>query len=57
MGTKHNGEAWLSNGGRVLFVVGKGSSLADAQRDAYEGVRQLECPDLFYRNDIGWQAC
>ena len=57
MGTKRDGDAWLSNGGRVLFVVGKGSSLAEAQQDAYEGIKQLECPDLFYRNDIGWQAC
>ncbi|MBR4787559.1 MAG: phosphoribosylamine--glycine ligase [Bacteroidales bacterium] len=56
MGTKRENDKWLSNGGRVLFVVGKGATLAEAHRDAYEGVQKLECPDLFYRSDIGWQA-
>lgn len=56
MGTKHEDGKWLSNGGRVLFVVGEGNSLQEAQRDAYEGVKTIDCPDLFYRSDIGWQA-
>lgn len=53
--TQKNGEC-LSNGGRVLFVVGHGKNLAEAQKDAYAGVREIDCPELFYRNDIGWQA-
>lgn len=56
MGTKQSDGKWLSNGGRVLFVVGQGDSLAEAQKDAYAGVKTIDCPDLFYRADIGWQA-
>lgn len=56
MGTKQSDGKWLSNGGRVLFVVGQGRTLAEAQKDAYEGVKTIDCPDLFYRSDIGWQA-
>ena len=56
MGTKQSDGKWLSNGGRVLFVVGQGNSLAEAQKDAYAGVKIIDCPDLFYRSDIGWQA-
>ena len=56
MGTKQSDGKWLSNGGRVLFVVGQGDSLAEAQKDAYVGVKTIDCPDLFYRSDIGWQA-
>ncbi len=57
MGTTRKDGRWLSNGGRVLFVVGQGATLQEAQRDAYDGVRSIDCQDLFYRQDIGWQAC
>ena len=56
MGTKREEGKWLSNGGRVLFVVGEGNTLQEAQRDAYEGVKAIDCSELFYREDIGWQA-
>ena len=56
MGTKIQDGVCVSNGGRVLFVVGKGQTLAEAQKDAYEGVHKIACPDLFFREDIGWQA-
>ena len=46
----------LSNGGRVLIVVGRGKTLKEAQQDAYQGVEKMAHPDLFYRQDIGWQA-
>ena len=56
MGVKEENGQMLSNGGRVLFVVGKGKSLKEAQLDAYHGVSALQNEDLFYRSDIGWQA-
>lgn len=56
MGVKEEDGQLLSNGGRVLFVVGKGKNLKEAQRDAYHGVSALQNEDLFYRSDIGWQA-
>ena len=56
MGTMQKDGQWLSNGGRVLFVVGKGATLREAREDAYSGVRAIDAPGLFYREDIGWQA-
>lgn len=56
MGVKEENGQLLSNGGRVLFVVGKGTTLKEAQQDAYQGVARMAHPDLFFRNDIGWQA-
>ena len=56
MGVKEEDGQLFSNGGRVLFVVGKGKTLKEAQQDAYQGVKELEHPELFYRSDIGWQA-
>lgn len=40
-------------GGRVLSVVGQGSSLAEARERAYEGVRAINWPGMSYRDDIG----
>lgn len=57
MGTAFKDGEWHSNGGRVLFVVGKGLTLKEAQEDAYDGVQSIDCQELFHRNDIGWQAC
>lgn len=56
MGVKEENGQLLSNGGRVLIVVGKGETLKEAQQDAYQGVKEMEHQDLFYRSDIGWQA-
>ena len=56
MGVKEENGQLFSNGGRVLFVVGKGKTLKEAQQDAYQGVKELEHNDLFFRKDIGWQA-
>ena len=56
MGVKEEGGQLLSNGGRVLIVVGRGNTLQEAQQDAYQGVKKMAHPDLFHRKDIGWQA-
>lgn len=56
MGTSRNEGKWVSNGGRVLFVVGQGKTLKEAREDAYEGVDAIDASGLFHRNDIGWQA-
>ncbi|MBP5497710.1 MAG: phosphoribosylamine--glycine ligase [Bacteroidales bacterium] len=56
MGVKEENGQLLSNGGRVLIVVGRGKTLKEAQQDAYQGVAKMTHPDLFHRKDIGWQA-
>lgn len=53
MGTKAEGEKILTNGGRVLFVVGKGATLDEARRNALKDVKRVQCDNLFHRTDIG----
>ena len=53
MGTKAEGEKILTNGGRVLFVVGKGVTLDEARRNALKDVERIACDNLFHRTDIG----
>ncbi|GAB4354185.1 MAG: phosphoribosylamine--glycine ligase [Gammaproteobacteria bacterium] len=50
-----NGEI-VTNGGRVLCVCALGSSVAEAQRRAYELVGQIHWKDVYYRTDIGYRA-
>ena len=57
MGTKNVDGKYFTDGGRVLLVVGKGKTLKEAQKDAYNNVKKIECENLFYRNDIGYQVC
>ncbi len=46
----------VTNGGRVLCVVGLGDDVAAAQAKAYEGVRAIDWQDRYYRTDIGHRA-
>ena len=46
----------LTNGGRVLCVVGLGDKVSDAQKEAYSIVRKIEWNNVFYRDDIGHKA-
>jgi phosphoribosylamine---glycine ligase len=55
-GTKANGPAILSNGGRVLNVTARGASLPEARQNAYALLDRIDWPDGFNRTDIGWRA-
>ncbi|PZO78922.1 MAG: phosphoribosylamine--glycine ligase [Mesorhizobium amorphae] len=46
----------VAAGGRVLTVVARGASVADAQAKAYRAVDRVEWADGFCRRDIGWRA-
>ena len=56
MGTAVKDGELVTNGGRVLFVVAKGATLADAHKKANEEVSKIECENLFHRTDIGHKA-
>ena len=43
----------VTNGGRVLTVVGQGDSLAEARQRAYDRVRGVSFAGVHYRTDIG----
>ena len=43
----------VTHGGRVLTIVGRGDSLAQARVRAYDRLRQISFQGAFYRTDIG----
>lgn len=55
-GTRLDGENIVTNGGRVLCVVGLGSKVGDAQSRVYDAVKQINWNGMFYRTDIGYRA-
>ncbi len=46
----------VNTGGRVLCVCALGNNVSDAQKKAYELVKQVNWKDAFYRSDIGYRA-
>lgn len=55
-GTAREGEKFISAGGRVLNVLGTGSSMREAVDQAYARVEKLQLDGSFYRRDIAKQA-
>lgn len=53
MGTAIKDGQMVTSGGRVLMIVGRAESLAEAQQRALAAVAEVECDGLFYRRDIG----
>lgn len=56
MGTAKKDGKYYTNGGRVLFVSGKGKTIQEAYERAYESVKKIKSDSLFYRSDIGFKA-
>lgn len=56
MGTAHKDDAIVTNGGRVLMVVGTGTTLPDVRQEVYQEADKIDCPTLFFRRDIAHQA-
>ena len=55
-GTRLEGGAVLTNGGRVLGVTALGDSVKVAQKRAYEALEPIRFPGMQYRRDIGHHA-
>jgi phosphoribosylamine--glycine ligase len=55
-GTTHDGEKVITDGGRVLCVVGLGDSVAAAADSAYEAADKISWDGMFSRRDIGYKA-
>jgi phosphoribosylamine--glycine ligase len=55
-GTRREGSRLVADGGRVLDIVARGASVAEAQRRAYAAVDRIDWPGGFCRRDIGWRA-
>ena len=52
-GTKREGDAYYTTGGRVLGVAARGQSLPEALGRAYDAAGRIEIPGSHYRKDIG----
>ena len=55
-GTKLIGENYVTNGGRVLGVVGLGKNLKTALHRAYGRIENIDFEGMQYRTDIGAKA-
>ena len=55
-GTRKEGDATLTSGGRVLCVTALGSTIKAAQQRAYEVAQGIGFDGAQYRKDIGWRA-
>jgi phosphoribosylamine--glycine ligase len=55
-GTRRDGEAIVTSGGRVLCAVGMGDSIGAAQAQAYDLVHAIHWNLVQYRRDIGCRA-
>ena len=55
-GTRREGSALLTDGGRVLSVTAVGEGLVEARTIAYRAAGMIRFRGGWYRNDIGWRA-
>ncbi len=55
-GTATQGNTVVTNGGRVLCVVGLGDTVADAAKSAYDTVNKISWDNVYFRRDIGHRA-
>ena len=55
-GTATSPNGIVSNGGRVLNVLGQGATLEEARAQAYDVLGRIELEGSFFRTDIGARA-
>ena len=55
-GTAKKDDALVTNGGRVLGVVGMGADIASAVKAAYNAADQISFQDAYHRKDIAHRA-
>lgn len=55
-GTKKEEETFVTNGGRILLVVGTGNTLQESVDHVYDNLSRLTCDGCFYRRDIAHRA-
>ncbi len=55
-GTRRDGGAYLTDGGRVLGVTARADTIAAARKIAYDAVEKIRFEGAHWRTDIGWKA-
>ena len=51
-GTKFDGKDIVTNGGRVIGITAKGSSVKEASDKVYENIKKINFEGMHYRKDI-----
>lgn len=54
-GTRKSNGQWITDGGRVLNVVGYGVTISEALAKAYAAIDAISFSGAQYRRDIGWR--
>ena len=52
-GTKKEDNKFFTNGGRVLGVTGRGTSLSNSIEKTYKEIAKIHFDNMYYRDDIG----
>jgi phosphoribosylamine--glycine ligase len=52
-GLKLHEKKYITNGGRVLAVTGKGNSIQEAIKKSYRNINLITFPNAYFRKDIG----
>ena len=55
-GTKKQDNQLVTNGGRVLYIVGKGEEFFSLRDHLYRNIEKIKFDDMHYRKDIGFRA-
>ena len=55
-GTKREGDGFVTNGGRVLYVSALGPTIGEARARAYQAADKIRWPGVYYRRDIAAAA-
>lgn len=55
-GTKQQDNITVTNGGRVLCVCALGETTLDAQKQAYQAIKNINWQGMWYRRDIAYRA-
>ncbi|MEM0503373.1 MAG: phosphoribosylamine--glycine ligase [Archaeoglobaceae archaeon] len=50
-------DGYVTTGGRVLTVVGRGETIEGARKRAYEAIKLISFPGMRYRKSIGLEYC
>jgi phosphoribosylamine--glycine ligase len=54
-GTKQDGDAVVTNGGRVLVVTSYGNNIKDAVKTSIASIEKINFEGKYFRKDIGWE--
>ncbi len=55
-GTRRTAEGLLTNGGRVLNVVARGTDFKKCARDVYAAIDKIHFNGMYFRRDIGYKV-